>query len=460
MVVEYLPLEGEHHTTVSKLESELGRCMMTIKTKAEQRRLFWTRHVAGETYEKIAQAFGLSKECVRYWCRRQRDGQSVRTKYRRVGGGLLSSFDRQVPYVLLRLRLAHPRWGPGTLLYHMSLRRSLKGVPLPSKTQIGRYLRQWRRFRRLPRKPKVKRQRPEPARRVHQRWQVDFKMAIALQDGSQFNLHTVRDEVGAACVGGDVTPAGKRGKPARRVTREELQATLRSAFQRWGTLPEEVQTDGEPLFVGQPVDTFPSKFTLWLTGLGIDHRVIRPGKPTDNAQVERANRTLNEYAIVGNEHLSLAQLQPQVAKALEELAFELPSRARGCAGKPPATAHPQLLARPRPFSLELEWARFDLRLVDTFLAQFLWRRKVGKTGQITLGGHRQRYSLGRAFARQHVLIRFDSTDRHFVFFAEDDPLTELGRRPARNLELEDITGLSPTNDNFIPQQLPLPFLTG
>ena len=58
---------------------------------------------------------------------------------------------------------------------------------------------------------------------------------------------------------------------------------------------------------------------------------------------------------------------------------------------------------------------FDLKKVDAYLATFTWERKVGKTGQITLGGRHQRYSIGRAYARRQVLVRFDPTDRHFVF---------------------------------------------
>ena len=433
---------------------------MTIKTTVEQRRLFWQRHLRGETYHEIADAFGLSCGCVRYWCRRQRDGGSVQTINQRKPAGLLSRFDPLVRYVLLRLRLQHPRWGPGTLRYHMSRRPSLQGIDLPSVAQIGRYLHQWPRFRRKRKQQKQKRTRPNPATREHERWQVDFKLGIPLLDGTQVNMHTVRDEVGAVCITASATLAGPVGQPARRVTRHELQTTLRAGFLYWQTLPEEVQTDGEPVFVGHTADSFPSKFTLWLAGLGIRHRIIRPGKPTDNAEVERANQTLDAYVIAGNQHLSAPELQRALLVGVEELAFHLPSQAHGCKGQPPVVAHPLLLARPRPFAPEQELALFDLHLVDAYLAQFTWERKVGKTGQICIGGHHQYYSVGRAFARQYVQVRFDPSDRHFVFFAESDPGTEIGRRPARNLEVEDITGLVQNSDDDILRQLSFPFYKG
>lgn len=48
---------------------------------------------------------------------------------------------------------------------------------------------------------------------------------------------------------------------------------------------------------------------LWLKGLNIDYLVIRSGRPTDNAEVERCHRTLNDYVIQGQEHLGAVFLQ-------------------------------------------------------------------------------------------------------------------------------------------------------
>jgi hypothetical protein len=278
-------------------------------------------------------------------------------------------------------------------------------------------------------------------------------MGIALQDGSQVNLHTVRDPVGAACLGAVLSVAGRVGQAPKRVTEEQARATLRRCFARWGTLPREVQTDGEPSLVGQAQGDFPSSFTLWLKGLGIEHLVIRPGRPTDNAEVERCHRTVNDYAIIGNEKADLDILQAILDEAVDELDFELPSRAKGCAGRPPVEAHPELLQAPRPFQPELELAYFDLRHVDTYLATLTWERTVGKTGQIDLGGHR--YTVGRPYARRRVVIQFDPTDRHFVFYDPDQPKVEIRRRPALGLDVTDLTGLATWPTGLGPQQLPL-----
>ena len=106
-----------------------------------------------------------------------------------------------------------------------------------------------------------------------------------------------------------VLPAGQVGQKAQRPPFEQVRSVLRTCFAHWNTLPDRVQTDGEPVLIGKPQGTFPSLFALWLKGLGIDHIVIRPGKPTDNAEVERCHRTINDYAVVGHEDADMAQLQ-------------------------------------------------------------------------------------------------------------------------------------------------------
>jgi len=426
---------------------------MAPRTTIEQREAFIQRHVQGETYAEISHAYGVSWQCVRYWWHRFRRGEGVKHQYQRAGHQLLMRFSPLVRYAILRLKLKHPHWGPQRLRYHLQQRPTLVGQRVPSVTQIGRYLHQWVRFRRP-----VKRKRlpaaavPRPTR-VHQCWQVDFKLGIALTDGTQVNLHTVHDPVGEVCIAAQATLAGTTGHKPQRVRLDELQTTLRLGFCQWGTLPAEIQTDNEALFTGNPIERFPSRFALWLIGLDIHHHTIRPGKPTDNAGVERNHRTLMDYVVSTEALASAAAFQRHLAQGWHELTFDLPSAAPGCAGKPPIVAHPDLLQPPRPYQAGQEWALFDLQRVDHFLAKFTWQRKVTASGQVSLGGQHHYYSVGRAYAKQLVWVRFDPTDRHFVFFADASATQCLVRRPARHLSVADLTGVPPQ-----PTQLLLPLI--
>ncbi len=431
---------------------------MVKQTTVTQRQEFYQRHQAGESYQDIAIQMGVCKECVRYWCRRQRDGGDCQSRYQRLASGLLSQFDPKVRYVVLRLKLEHPRWGPRSIRYRLTKQFSLKGLRLPQEAQIGRYLYQWRRFRRSRQRANVASERPNQPTVVHQCWQINFKMGIALDNGQQVNLHTIRDPVGEACLGAVIFPAGQVGQAPHKVTAAQARTSLRRSFARWQTLPAAVQTDGETTLSSHRQSDFPTDFTLWLKGLGIEHQIIPPARPTDNAEVERCHRTINDYAIVGNEKQLVEPLQALLDEAVKELVFELPSRAEGCAGRPPIVAHPELLYPPRLFRPDLELALFDLNRVDAYLASFIWSRHTGKNAQVSLGGNR--YFVGRAYANRQISIRFDPVDRYLVFYDAQQPDDEICRRSTRSLQVNDLTGLALCPAELGPQQLPLPlFMT-
>lgn len=274
-------------------------------------------------------------------------------------------------------------------------------------------------------------------------------MDIQLNNGQWVHLYTARDPVGAAFVSVCLYPAA--GKKSR-VTHERVQDFLRAGFAQYG-LPKEVQSDWEPVLRPASGDNFPSQFTLWLTGLGIVHVDARPGVPTDDAEVERGHRTVYDYAIADYLDQPLDWHQLHLPLAIQELNSEYPSRSHGCRACPPLLAHPELLQPPRLFKPQEELACFDLVRVDTYLASFTFKRKVGKTGQINLGWNDTRYTVSRHWAGQTVQIHFDPTDRCFVASAENG---EIRRWKALHLEVEDIVGFSDATSCPCPQQLLLP----
>jgi transposase InsO family protein len=424
---------------------------MSEQTTCKQRSLFYRRHCQGETYEEIARDMGVSRECVRYWCRRQRAGKGVQSQYYRKPSGLASHFSPIVRYVLLRLRVEHPRWGVSRIRHAALQRSSLCKLCIPSPAQIGRYLHQWVRFRRKP-SQRIERARPQQPERVHECWQMDFKIGIVLKNGRQVNLHTVRDPFGAACIGAVVHDAGKAGQRPGQITLEQARYTLRRCFAFWNTVPERLQTDNQTgLAAARQSNDFPTVFTLWLVGLGIKHAFIRSGHPTDNAEVERCHRTLTDYAIIGNQDLPQQQLQCVLDLAVHELNFELPSQAHGCHGKPPVEAHPELLHPSHLFHPEQELANFDLQRVYDYLAAFIWERTVSKAGRIDLGGFR--YGVGSRFSGKRITIRFEPAACEFVFY---DGQTSIRHHPARGLSVETLMGLGAPKSSLGPQQLLLP----
>jgi hypothetical protein len=431
---------------------------MHERTDEAKRLEFFHRHLRGESYAEIAAEAGVSRECVRYWCRRQKKGGAVMSHYPGPAAGLLQRFDVKVRYVVLKLRLQHPGWGPGSIRLGLKKRTSLARLAIPSVSQIGRYLHQYERFRRKKRAG-PRHERPRQPKQTGQRWQMDFKMGIALPDGNQVNLFTACDPYAEACIGAAVFPAGQVGQAPKKVTQEQVRSFLRACFARWQHLPSELQTDGESgLVANRGPNDFPTTFTLWLEGLGIHHLVIRPHRPTDNSEVERMHRTVHNFALKGCRLSNLAHLNALLQESVITLVYELPSHAKHCNGLPPIQAHPELATPLSPFQPETELAHFDIQRVEQFLAQFAWERRVGKTGQVDIGSHV--YSVGRAHARKLVTIRFDLHTYELVFFAQLEGTgkdgDELKRHPIQDMDAAHLIGFSLPGLAPGPQQLPLP----
>jgi transposase len=121
-------------------------------TSENERRRFYELHEKGQTYEEIAEAFGVSKECVRMWCRRMRAGGTTQDRYYNPREGVLSQFTPGVREKILELRKAHRRWGPVSIHLHLQKETSLAGQKLPSRASIGRYLHSFAEFRHTPKK--------------------------------------------------------------------------------------------------------------------------------------------------------------------------------------------------------------------------------------------------------------------------------------------------------------------
>jgi hypothetical protein len=356
----------------------------------------------------------------------------------------MSEFHPLVRYVALRLKRQHPSWGAVYVVKKMGERSSLTGKKLPDATTVWRY---WRtlgerlRPKRHPAEPKL-----PTAGVAHGVWQMDAKESVRVAGVGVTTIHQARDEFGRATVMHSVHPAERAEQRIVKLTTAQVQQDCRIAFTEWG-LPDAIQTDRAPIFVDDDPTPFPTPLSLWWVRLDIEHRLIPRHTPQRNGSVERGHRTLDERTLIGQHLTGADHLQQQVDADWHELNAECPSRAKGCDGKPPLVAHPELLIPRRLYRPEWELELFDLKRVDEYLATQTWTRTVSRVGQVSLGGYR--YGLGTAWAGQTVTVRFEAKHRQFVF-TQVRPETKRGlRRPelapvsldAQGLTVEALTGL-------------------
>jgi putative transposase len=162
-------------------------------------------------------------------------------------------------------------------------------------------------------------------------WAVDF-MSDTLYGGRRFRTFNLLDEGVREVLAIEVDTS----LPAERVIRVLEQVTA------WRGQPQAIRLDNGPEFLAD-------RFAVWCADRGIALRYIQPGKPNQNAFVERFNRTFRHEVLDAYVFESLDQVRAISAEWMREYNEERPHDA--LARVPPATYRAQITARRSPLIL-------------------------------------------------------------------------------------------------------------
>lgn len=214
---------------------------------------------------------------------------------------------------------------------------------------------------------------------------------------------------------------------------------LQEVFEIWGK-PQRLRVDN-----GQPWGTtssVPSALALWLAGLGIEVIYGRPARSTDNAVIERTHGVLARWVVPARQaHIDALQEGLEWAIQTQRERYRSPYHLTR------AEAYPQLYTNPRRYRRQCDKACWDLHQVAHYLSRYTFKRKVEKSGQITLFA--KSYSLGRYHARQHVSIQLDAHTLEWVF--TDDRGQQIARHASRELDYELISNLCLSKRQKLPK---------
>ncbi|WP_416222820.1 IS3 family transposase [Yersinia sp. SCPM-O-B-9106 (C-191)] len=191
---------------------------------------------------------------------------------------------------LLRITDSQRNWGFGLCFLYL---RNVKGFRFNHKRVYRIYCELSLNMRIKPKK-RLKRNQPEPLavpENSNECWSMDF-MHDQLSDGRSVRLLNIIDDFNREALAIEVDFS----LPANRVVR-----TLEQLIE-WKGKPEVIRCDNGPEYTGKIL-------MLWAAQQNITLRFIQPGKPQQNAYIERYNRTVR-YGWLG-QHLfsSLEELQ-------------------------------------------------------------------------------------------------------------------------------------------------------
>ena len=224
--------------------------------KPSQRKAMAKRAVdtRGISIRFACRIFGVSESCFRYEAK-------------------LSDENERIADWLLRLTCANRKWGFGLCFLYL---RNIKGFAWNHK-RVYRIYRELELNLRIKPKRRLKREKPDALATPdmpNQVWSMDF-MHDSLVDGRSFRTFNVMDDYNREALGIEVDLS----LPSARVIR-----ALEQIIQ-WRGKPEVIRCDNGP-------ENVSLQMQRWAKKQGIRLQYIQPGKPQQNAYIERFNRTV------------------------------------------------------------------------------------------------------------------------------------------------------------------------
>lgn len=249
----------------------------------------------GLSVRLACQVFGISETCYRYQAR-------------------LDSENAEVADWLLRLTQTHRRWGFGLCFMYL---RNVKGYRWNHK-RVYRIYRELELNLRIKPRRRIRREYPgvlDVPTAENQVWSMDF-MSDQLVSGKTFRTFNVIDDYNREGLGIEVDLS----LPAARVIRALEQII------EWRGKPSTIRCDNGPEYISQSL-------VSWANEHGITMIYIQPGKPTQNAYIERFNRTARHEWLDLHEFNSIPHAQLLATQWLWQYNNERPNSAIG--GVPP-----------------------------------------------------------------------------------------------------------------------------
>lgn len=151
----------------------------------------------------------------------------------------------------------------------------------------------------------------EAVNEVNASWSMDF-MSDALQSGRKIRTFNLIDDFNREALAIEIDTS----LPAERITRVLQQVV------EWRGLPKRIRVDNGPEFIS-------AKLGLWCEERGIHLQFIQPGKPTQNAYIERFNGSFRKDVLDAYLFENIKQVRMLADEWMEDYNFERPHDALG-----------------------------------------------------------------------------------------------------------------------------------
>lgn len=236
-------------------------------------------------FTELCSEYGISTKTGYKWKNRfLNHGYNGLSDQSRVPKSSPSQLSEDVIIRIIKLKIAHPTWGPKKIL--QLYENAYRFEKPPSLSSVGRVLDKAG----LVEKKRVRRVQPEQdsfrklykAEAPNDVWTVDFKGWWFTTNKEKCLPLTIRDEYSKYIF---------ETRLMLRADTESVRKVFTEQFKKYG-LPSKIKSDNGPPFAASSGNLGLTKLSAWWMSLGILPTRIQPGKPYQNGSHERMHRDI------------------------------------------------------------------------------------------------------------------------------------------------------------------------
>ena len=235
-------------------------------------------------FDQLCREYGISRKTGYKWKNRffERGLDGLQDQSRKPDKSP-NELDESVICRIVKLKLAHPHWGPNKI--RAIFARQYPETEIPSTSSFKRVLDKAglveHRLRRRQQETGRIQNRTETTA-PNQVWTVDFKGWWHTRDKKRFEPLTIRDDYSRYLLCAASLESSRT---------EIVQKEFEKVFERYG-LPEIIRSDNGPPFAASNSPLGLSRLSAWWLACGIDLDRITPGRPCENGGHERMHRDM------------------------------------------------------------------------------------------------------------------------------------------------------------------------
>lgn len=343
-------------------------------------------------FDQLCKKYGVSRKTGYKWKKRfiEEGLSGLKDKSRRPGTSP-NQVSEEIICNIVKLKLAHPTWGPSKI--QTLFANSFSSLDSPSESTVKRILEKAGLVERRRKRASSSTGRISnrcTADHPNHVWTIDFKGWWRTRDRIRFEPLTIRDAFSRYVLCAQALEDSRS---------DSVRTAMVRVFEKYG-LPEIIRSDNGAPFAATNAPLGLSRLSTWWIALGIDLDRIPPARPDQNGAHERMHRDIAREVEV---HAASNQVEQQAALDIWRTSYNEERPHEAINMRVPSELY-------KVSDRKYDGSEIHIEYPSDFLT-----RIVSKGGNIRLNG--SMYTISQSLVGWHIGLKNESSTEYGVWFS-------------------------------------------